>query len=623
MEKVNVTINGIKVQVPANYTILQAAHEAGVKIPTLCYLKDINAIAACRICLVEATGVRGLAAACVQQVAEGMEVKTNTPELRKSRKTTLELMLSNHRMDCLSCVRSNDCELRQLAQEYGVDQYAYVGSETLPAEETVAATTGKKVRCDVCGEVFAEGPAVCPVCGAPASTFSAVDEGDMSPRILRDNSKCILCRRCIAVCQKLQHVAVIGANDRGFETHVASAFDMPLTSTACVNCGQCVAVCPTGALRERDDTDKVWAALADPTKHVVVGPAPSVRAQLGEYFDYPIGTNVEGKLAASLRRLGFDKVFDVDTAADVTIMEEGTELLDRLQNGGALPLLTSCSPGWVKFCESYYPDMIPNISSCKSPQQMFGALIKTYYAEKNGIDPKDIFVVSIMPCTAKKFEIAREDMSAAGAGIRDVDVSLTTRELASMIKRAGIMFRDLPEETFDPAFGVASGAGHIFGATGGVMEAALRTVAEIVTGKPLEKVEFHEVRGVEGIKEAEYDLAGTKVRVAVTSGLTNAKKLLDMVKSGEKDYHFIEVMACPGGCVNGGGQPHQSGDVRNFMDLRAERAKALYSEDASMELRKSHENPVVKELYETYLEKPGSHKAHHILHTSYVARKVY
>ena len=587
MENVHVKINGIEVEVPANYTILQAAHEAGIRIPTLCYLKDINAIAACRICLVEATGVRGLAAACVQQVADGMEVKTNTPELRKSRKTTLELMLSNHRMDCLSCVRSDDCELRRLAHEYGVDQYKYVGNEELPKAEEAAA--------------------------------GAVD----SPRILRDNSKCILCRRCIAVCQKNQHVAVIGANDRGFETHVASAFDMPLTETPCVNCGQCVAVCPTGALRERDDTDKVWEALQDPTKTVVIAPAPSVRAQIGECFEYPIGTNVEGKLVAAMRRLGFDKVFDVDTGADLTIMEEGTELLDRLKNGGALPLLTSCSPGWIKFCEEYYPDMIPNISSCKSPQGMYGAMMKTYYAEKNGIDPKDLFVVSVMPCTAKKFEIGRDDMSAAGEGIPDIDVSLTTRELAAMIKRAGIRFRDLPDEAFDPAFGIASGAGHIFGVTGGVMEAALRTVAEIVTGKPLENVEFHEVRGLKDIREAEYDLAGTKVRVAVTSGLENAKKLLDMVKSGEKQYHFIEVMACPGGCVNGGGQPHQSGDVRNFTDLRAERAKALYSEDAGMSLRKSHENPVIKELYESYLGKPGSHKAHEILHTSYVARKLY
>ncbi len=626
MEKVTVKINGIDVQVPADYTILQAAREAGVRIPTLCYLKDVNAIAACRICLVEATGVRGHAAACVQQVADGMEVKTDTPALRSARKGTLELILSNHRMDCLSCVRCGDCELQALAKEYGVDQYKYCmgDADENKSQEEVVAVGKKKVRCIACGAVFDAGVEHCPVCGAGSDMFeSAGEEPVDSARIIRDNSKCILCRRCVAVCKHNQHAAVIGVNERGFDTHVGCAFDMPLTATSCVNCGQCIAVCPTGALTERDDTSKVWDALNDPTKKVIVGPAPSVRAQLGECFGMPIGTNVEGKLAAALRRLGFDKVFDVDFAADMTIMEEGTELLERLQNGGKLPMITSCSPGWIKFCEHYYPDMIDNLSSCKSPQGMFGALVKTYYAEKEGIDPKDIFVVSVMPCTAKKFEIARDDMSAAGAGIPDIDVSLTTREIASMIKQAGILFNDLKDEEFDPAMGIASGAAHIFGATGGVMEAALRTVAEIVTGKPLESVDFTAVRGLEAIKEAEYDLAGTKVRVAVTSGLENASKLLDMVKSGEKDYHFIEVMACPGGCVNGGGQPHQPGDVHNFTNLRADRAKALYSEDKGMALRKSHENPAVKEVYDTYLEKPGSHKAHKILHTTYVKRKVY
>ncbi|MBE6551883.1 MAG: 2Fe-2S iron-sulfur cluster binding domain-containing protein [Ruminococcaceae bacterium] len=576
MNTVTLKINGTEVTVPQGSTILEAAKAAGIRIPTLCYLKDINAIGACRMCVVEVKGARAFAAACVYPVTEGMEVFTNTPKIRTARKATLELMLSNHRTDCLSCARSTNCELQTLCREYNVDMNKY-GSDGLKPDIEASA-----------------------------------------PHLVRDNSKCILCRRCVAVCKENQHVGVIGAVERGYDTHIASPFDLPLGETACVNCGQCIAVCPTGAITERDDTDKVWEALSDPSKHVVVAPAPSVRAQLGEEFGLPIGTNVEGKMVSALRKLGFAKVFDVDTAADLTILEEGTELLERLNNGGKLPLITSCSPGWVKFCEYYYPEFIDNISSCKSPQQMYGAMMKTYYAEKMGIDPKDMFVVSIMPCTAKKFEIEREDQNASG--YPDVDVSLTTRELAAMIKKAGIVFEDLSDETFDPAFGIASGAGHIFGATGGVMEAALRTVYEVVTGKTLEKVEFTEVRGVEGVKEAEYDLNGTKVRVAVTSGLENASKLLDKIKSGEADYQFIEVMACPGGCVNGGGQPHQPGYVRNFIDLRAERAKALYKEDAGMALRKSHENPVIKELYDTYLEKPGSHKAHEILHTTYVKR---
>ena len=582
MANVNLKINGIDVEVPAGSTILQAAQKIGIRIPTLCYLKDINAIGACRMCVVEVKGARAYAAACVYPVSEGMEVITNSPKLRADRKTTLELILSNHRMDCLSCSRSENCELQSLAREYGVDQYRFSND---------------------------------------ANRVTKPDIDDSAVHLVRDNSKCILCRRCIAVCKFNQGVSVIGTNERGFDTHVASAMDLPLAATACINCGQCIAVCPTGALQEKDDTQKVWDAIADPTKHVVVGPAPSVRAQLGEEFGMKIGTNVEGKMIAALKRLGFDKVFDVDTAADLTILEEGTELIERIKNGGKLPLITSCSPGWIKYCETYYPEFIENLSTCKSPQQMFGAIIKTYYAEKTGIDPKDIFVVSIMPCTAKKFEITRDNQNASG--YPDLDVSLTTRELAKMIKTAGIDFAALPDEEADPVFGIASGAGHIFGATGGVMEAALRTVYEVVTGKTLEKPDFHAVRGVEAIKEAEYDLDGIKVKVAVTSGTANAKKLLDMVKNGEKDYTFIEVMACPGGCVNGGGQPHQPGYVRNFTDLRAERAKALYSEDAAMTLRKSHENPVIKELYDTYLGAPGSHKAHEILHTSYVKRDLY
>ena len=579
MNTVNLKINNIPVAAPEGATILEAAHLVGIRIPTLCYLKEINAIGACRICVCEVKGARGLAAACVMPVSEGMEVYTNTPTLQRYRRTTLELILSTHRTDCLSCSRRTDCELQQLCREHGVD----------------------------------------------TNRFSKRDQGfhtDASmPHLVRDNSKCILCRRCVAVCRKNQYAGVIETCERGFDTHIACAFDMPLSKTACVACGQCTAVCPTAALTERDDTPKVWAALNDPTKTVVVGPAPSVRAQLGECFGMPIGTNVEGKLAAALRRLGFDKIFDVDTAADVTIMEEGTELLHRLKEGGPLPLITSCSPGWIKFCEHYYPEFVENLSSCKSPQQMFGALVKTYYAQKAGLDPKDIVVVSVMPCTAKKFEIGREGQKAVG--LPDVDISITTRELADMIRRAGIMFPELPDEEFDPVFGIASGAGHIFGTTGGVMEAALRTVAETVTGKSLENPEFHEVRGIEGIKEAEYDLNGTKVKVAVTSGLSNAARLLDRIKAGEADYQFVEVMACPGGCVNGGGQPHQSGDVRNFTDLRGLRAAALYREDEAMTLRKSHENPVVKELYESYLGEPGSHLAHHILHTTYVKRGLY
>ena len=580
MEMLNVTVNGIAVSVPQGSTILEAARVAGIEIPTLCYMKEKNEIGACRICVVEATGARGLVTACVYPVTEGMAIQTNSAKVRAARKTTLELILSTHDMNCLSCPRSTNCELQKLCLEYGVDSHAFEG-------------------------------------------FKPTYELDYStPHLVRDNNKCILCRRCVAVCEE-QYVSVIGANNRGIDTCIGQPFNLSLNETPCISCGQCTAVCPTGALTERDDTDKVWAALADPTKHVVVQTAPSIRATLGECFDMPIGTNVEGKMVAALRRLGFEKVFDTNTAADFTIVEEATELLERVKNGGTLPMITSCSPGWVKFCELYYPEMINHLSSCKSPQQMGGALIKTYWAEKMGYDPKDIFVVSIMPCTAKKFEVGRADMSAA-EGTVDVDVALTTRELARMIGRAGIKFTALPDEEFDCPLGVDSGAAVIFGATGGVMEAALRTANDVLTGKDNSEIEFHEVRGTDGLKEATYNIAGMEIKVCVASGAANAKTVMDKIAKGEADWTFVEIMGCPGGCVNGGGQPIQPQHVRDTVDLKAVRAKALYDQDTKMEMRKSHLNPVIKEVYDNYFKGGyGCHAAHHALHTSYVARKKY
>lgn len=577
MENVNIKINGIALSVPAGSTILEAAKLACIDIPTLCYLKEINAIGACRICVVAVKGARSLVTACVYPVNEGMEIWTNTPEVIDARKKTLKLILSTHDRKCLSCVRSGDCELQKLSNDFNVTDEFYFDGEKSSYEIDYSAT-----------------------------------------HMYRDNNKCILCRRCVAACEKTQGIGVIGANNRGFNTEICSAFDMGLGETSCVSCGQCIAVCPTGAIYEKDNTEEVFEAIADETKHVIVQTAPSVRAALGEEFGLPIGTNVEGKMVAALRRIGFAKVFDTDFAADLTIMEEANEFLERVKNGGKLPMITSCSPGWVKFCEHYFPDMIENLSSCKSPQQMFGAIAKTYYAEKMGIDPKNIVMVSVMPCTAKKFEIGREDQDAAG--VPDVDIALTTRELARMIKRVGINFPHLPDEKFDDPLGRSSGAGTIFGATGGVMEAALRTAVEELTGKPLDNLDFTDVRGIEGIKEAEYDVAGMKVRVAVASGLANARELLNKVRSGEKEYHFIEIMGCPGGCVNGGGQPQQPANVRNFQDLRTLRAKALYESDANNSVRKSHENEDIKKLYAEFLGKPGSHKAHEILHTSYVKR---
>ena len=579
MEMVNIKINNMPLSVPKGISILEAARMAGIEIPTLCYLKKINEIGACRICMVEVKGARSLVTACVYPVNEGMEIFTNTERVRKSRKMTLELILSTHDRKCLSCVRSGTCELQQLCKEFDVDDEG---------------------RFDGANPVH--------------------EYDDSAIHMIRDNGKCILCRRCVAACQA-QHISVIGANARGFDTHIGSAFERPLDSVACVSCGQCIVNCPTGAIYEKDDTAKVLEAINDPEKFVVVHTAPSIRVTLGECFGMHIGTNVQGKMVAALRRLGFDKVFDTDFGADLTIVEEANEFLGRVQNGGVLPMITSCSPGWIKYCEHYYPDMLDHLSTCKSPQQMSGAIIKTWYAEKMGIDPKDIVVVGIMPCTAKKFETKRDDQAASG--YPDVDYSLTTRELGRMIESAGIYFKHRPDEEFDNPLGDSTGAAVIFGATGGVMEAALRTAVEKLSGEELKSLDFTEVRGTDGIKEASYTVNGMEVKVCVVSGLANANTIMEKVKNGTADYHFIEIMGCPGGCVNGGGQPIQHAVVRNFVDLRARRAAALYEADKDMPLRKSHESEAVKRLYDEFLGEPGSHKAHEVLHTSYVARPKY
>jgi len=579
MEMVNITIDNRKIQVPKSYTILEAAKSADIKIPTLCYLKDINEIGACRMCVVEIKGARSLQAACVYPVSEGLEVYTQSAAVREARKVTLELILSNHDRSCLTCVRSGNCELQTLAEELNIKDIRFDGEkQNMPLD-------------------------------------------DFSPSVVRDPNKCILCRRCVSMCKNVQQVAVIDTNERGFNTIVSSAFNKSLNEVPCTMCGQCINVCPVGALREKDNTEKVWDALANPDLHVVVQTAPAIRVALGEEFGMPIGTRVTGNMIASLRRLGFDKVFDTDTAADLTIMEEGTELINRIKNGGKLPVITSCSPGWIKFCEHNYPEFLDNLSSCKSPHEMFGAVLKSYYAEKEGIDPSKVYVVSIMPCTAKKFESERPEMTATGNP--DVDVVLTTRELAKMIKEAGIDFKNIYEDHFDDPMGDASGAGVIFGATGGVMEAALRTVAEILSGQSIENIEYEQVRGVDGIKEASVEVGDLTLKAAVAHGLGNARKLLERIKAGEADYHFVEIMACPGGCVNGGGQPIQPSSVRSWTDLRDERAKSLYEEDRELPIRKSHENPSIKALYKEYLGEPGGHKSHKLLHTHYAKRENY
>nr|QNO56093.1 hypothetical protein GIJIEOGM_00034 [Methanosarcinales archaeon ANME-1 ERB7] len=568
---VTLTINDEEVTVPEGTSIMDAAKEAHIDIPHLCYLEGLEPYGACRVCVVEVDGERRLIPSCMREVSEGMVVHTHSGRVRRARRMLVELLLTNHPADCFTCERNQICELLKLSHELGVEV----------------------VRSDV------EKP--------------SYELDETGPSIIRDPNKCILCGRCIRVCHDVQTVSVIGFVNRGPDTMVATVLDEGLGNVECTNCGQCIHACPVGAIKEKSCVDEVWAAIDDPEKHVVVQEAPAIRAALGEEFGLAPGTLVAGKMHAALKRLGFDTVFDTNFTADLTIMEEGSELVKRIKGGGVLPQITSCSPGWIKFAEHFYPDLLDHISSCKSPQQMFGSLAKTYYAEKADMDPKKIVSVSVMPCTAKKFEASRPEMT--DSGYQDVDYVLMTRELARMIKEAGIDFASLPNEEAEPLMGMYTGAGTIFGATGGVMEAALRTAYKLVTGKELENLDITPVRGMEGIKEATVDVDGLEVKVAVAHGLGNARKLLEPVRVGKSPYHFIEIMACPGGCVGGGGQP-----ISFDMALRSTRGQTLYNEDAELPYRKSYENPSIKRLYEEYLEEPLGEKSHHLLHTRYKSR---